>query len=192
MELGLAKIASLSNTKEDKVTLSATSHVTGACTETVDVFDVEDMTDITGLAGAVTIEDPNCERKAQQLESLNKKASDSDDQGVLKSLLFTKEWQKLRKAVASDIEQSEKLLGPVPLLKVVANHLTLCADFTKPMAPEGARTCKDAWKQALLLLKETDDGVMGNQALKAMLDTDVNSIEKALTFESQVLQRFAE
>ena len=60
------------------------------------------------------------------------------------------------------------------------------------MTPEGARTCKDAWKQALLLLKETDDGVMGNQALKAMLDTDVNSIEKAMTFESQALQRFAE
>ena len=60
------------------------------------------------------------------------------------------------------------------------------------MTPEGARTCKDAWKQALLLLKETDDGVMGNQALKAMLDTDVNSIEKAMIFESQALQRFAE
>ena len=192
VELGLAKIASLSNKKEDKVTLSAISQVTGACTETVDVFDVEDMTDLIELAGAVTIEDPNCGRKAQQLESLNKKASDSDYQGVLKSLLFTKEWQKLRKAVASDIEQSEKLLGPVPLLKVVANHLTLCADFTKPMTPEGARTCKDAWKQALLLLKETDDGVMGNQALKAMLDTDVNSIGKAMTFESQALQRFAE
>ena len=52
------------------------------------------------------------------------------------------------------------------------------------MTPEGARTWKDAWKQALLLLKETDDGVMGNQALKAFLDTDVNSIEKAMTFES--------
>ena len=60
------------------------------------------------------------------------------------------------------------------------------------MTPEGARTCKDAWKQALLLLKETDDGVMGNQALNAMLDTDVNSIEKAMTFEPQALQRFAE
>ena len=55
VELGLAKIASLSNKKEDKVTLSAISQVTGACTETVDVFDVEDMTDLTELAGAVTI-----------------------------------------------------------------------------------------------------------------------------------------
>ena len=90
VELGLAKIASLSNKKEDKVTLSAISQVTGACTETVDVFDVEDMTDLTELAGAVTIEDPNCGRKAQQLESLNKKASDSDYQGLLKSFFFTK------------------------------------------------------------------------------------------------------
>ena len=89
VELGLAKIASLFNKKEDKVTLSAISQVTGACTETVDVFDVEDMTDLSELAGAVTIEDPNCARKAQQLESLNKKASKSDYQSVLKSLVFT-------------------------------------------------------------------------------------------------------
>ena len=60
------------------------------------------------------------------------------------------------------------------------------------MTPEGARTCKDSWKQALLLLKETDDGVPGNQALKAMLDTELDSIEKAITSESQALQRFAE
>ena len=104
VELGLTKIASLSNKKDVRVTLSSISQVAGACTETVDVLDAEDMTDLGDLAGAVTIEDSNCERKAEQLESLNKKASDSDYQGVLKSFLFTKEWQKLRKAVESDFE----------------------------------------------------------------------------------------
>ena len=192
VELGLAKIAVSCNKKDADVNsaLTSVSQVASACTETLDAFEDDDLSDLSVLAGATAREEANGHKRAEHLQYLLGKAADSDYQGVLKSFVFTKEWTKIRKAIESEIEEFKKRQGPFPLLKVVADRLAVGADFKQGLQPEEETTCKDSWQQVLLMLQSMDDAVPANQALNAILVTELDIIESAITQESQALQRF--
>ena len=82
------------------------------------------------------------------------------------------------------------ILPTFPLLKVVADSFAVGADFKQGLQPEEETTCKDSWQQVLLMLQSMDDAVPANQALNAILVTELDIIESAITQESQALQRF--